>query len=187
MFLVFNQVWQKSGANFWGWPFSFFFFCLHLYLAENHHHHFALGLSFILFLEPRRCSKHAWVSWFLQPSRHLSRSCASNLCKPPAITSHSSTSFYLFFGLPFLSHQLLSVVPLLASFFIHSLHMPPPSQPLLYQKLFQSLNNRHLMNLPIVYFIFRDFSTYNSKHSHFCSLQLPFIFHSKYPTFRTIS
>ena len=41
------------------------------------------------------------VSWFLKPSRHLSRSCASNLCKPQAVMSHSSISFQLFFGLPF--------------------------------------------------------------------------------------
>ena len=61
----------------------------------------------------------------LQPSCHLSRSFASNLCKPLAIMSHSSTSFHLFFGLPFLSHQLLSVVPLLDPF-LHpfSTHAP---------------------------------------------------------------
>ena len=56
-------------------------------------------MCFLLFLEPSRCSLHAGVSRFLQPSRHLSRSCASNLCKPVAIMSHSSTSFHPFFGL----------------------------------------------------------------------------------------
>ena len=54
-----------------------------------------------LFLEPSRGSPHAGVSWFLQPSRHLSRFRASNLCKPLAVMSESSTSFHLFFGLPF--------------------------------------------------------------------------------------
>ena len=53
---------------------------------------------------------------FLQPSRHLTRSCASNLCKFLAVMSQSSTSFHLFFGLPFLSQQLLNVVPLLGLF-----------------------------------------------------------------------
>ena len=58
-------------------------------------------MCFLLFLEPSRGSPHAGVSWFLQPNRHLSRSRASNLCKPLAVMSHSSTSFHLFFGLPF--------------------------------------------------------------------------------------
>ena len=41
---------------------------------HHHHHHFAPGMLFLLFLEPSRGSPHAGVSWFLQPSRHLSRS-----------------------------------------------------------------------------------------------------------------
>ena len=58
-------------------------------------------MCFLLFLEPSRCSPYAEVSRFLQSSRQLLRSCASNLnCKPLAIMSHSSTSFHLFFGLP---------------------------------------------------------------------------------------
>ena len=68
---------------------------------HHHHHHFAPGMCFFLFLEPSRDSPHAGVSWFLQPSRHLSRSWASNLCRPLAVMSHSNTSFHLFFGLPF--------------------------------------------------------------------------------------
>ena len=66
-----------------------------------HHHHFAPGMCFLLFLEHSGGSPHAGVSWFLQLGRHLSQSCASNLCKPLAVMSHSSTSFHLFFGLPF--------------------------------------------------------------------------------------
>ena len=58
-------------------------------------------MCFLLFLEPSRRSPHVWVSQFLEPSRHLSQSCVSNLCKPLAITSHSRTSFRLFFGLTF--------------------------------------------------------------------------------------
>ena len=67
----------------------------------NYHHHFAPEMCFLLFLEPSRGSPHPGVSWFLQPSRHLLQSCATNLCKPLAVMSHSSTSFHLFFGLPF--------------------------------------------------------------------------------------
>ena len=58
-------------------------------------------MCFLLFLESSRGSPHAGVSWFLQPSCHLSRSCASHLCKALPIMSHSNTSFHLFFGLPF--------------------------------------------------------------------------------------
>ena len=79
----------------------------------NKHRHFVQKMCFLVFLEPSRCSPRAGVSWFLQPSRHLSRSCASNLCKPLAIMTHTSTYFLFFFGLPFLSDQLLSAVPLL--------------------------------------------------------------------------
>ena len=43
-------------------------------LNHHHHHHFAPGMLFLLFVEPSRGSPHAGVSWFLQPSRHLSRS-----------------------------------------------------------------------------------------------------------------
>ena len=57
-------------------------------------------MCFLLFLEPSRCSLHAGVSQLLQPSCHLSRSYASNFCKPLAIKSLSSTSFHLFFGFP---------------------------------------------------------------------------------------
>ena len=67
----------------------------------HHNHHFAPGMCFLVFLDPSRCYPHAGISRFLQPSRHLSQSCASNLCKPLAIMSHSSTSFHLFFGLSF--------------------------------------------------------------------------------------
>ena len=42
--------------------------------SHDHHHHFAPGMCFLPFLEPSRGSPHAGVSWFLQPSRHLSRS-----------------------------------------------------------------------------------------------------------------
>ena len=45
----------------------------------QHHHHFAPRMCFLLFLVPCRSSSHAGVSWFLLPSCHLSRSCASNL------------------------------------------------------------------------------------------------------------
>ena len=50
---------------------------------------------------PTDFSPHAGVSRFLPPSRHLSRSCASSLCKPLAIMSHSSTSFHFLFSFPF--------------------------------------------------------------------------------------
>ena len=71
-------------------------------------------MCFLLFLEPSRCSLHAKLSRFFPPSCHLSRSCVSNLCKPLAIMSNSSTSLNLVFCLSFsLSHQLLSVVHLL--------------------------------------------------------------------------
>ena len=110
-------------------------------------------MCFLLFLEPSGCSPHAEVSRFLQPTRHLSRSCAFNLCKPLAIMSHSSTSFHLFFGLCFFvpSTSKCSAVtgPL---FFIHSHHMPQQSQHLLSQKLFQSLYAGHFTNLLIVSF-----------------------------------
>ena len=75
-------------------------------------------MCIFLFLEPSRCSPYAVVSQFLQPSRHFRRSCVSNLCKHPAIMSHFSTFFHFFFDLPFLTHQLPSVVvPLLRLFF----------------------------------------------------------------------
>ena len=149
----------------------------------SHHHHFAPGMCFLLFMKSSRCSPQAGVSRYLQPSRHLSRYCASNFCKPLSIVSHSSTSFQLFFGFPFFipstSHW--------TSFFIPSFRMPLPSQPLLCHKLFQSLYTRHFKNLLIVYFIFQRFPTYHSQHSHFCGLQLPFIFHFQCPTFSTTS
>ena len=75
---------------------------LHLYLYL--HHHFAAGVCIpLLFLEPSWCSLQAGVCQFWQPSRHLLRSCAFNLCKPLAIMSHSSSFFHLFFCLLFLT------------------------------------------------------------------------------------
>ena len=74
-----------------------------------------------------------------------------NLWQSCHIATFLSISFSVFL---FLSHQLLALCLNGTSFFIYSLHMPQLSQPLLSQKLFQSLYTLHFMNLLIVYFIF---------------------------------
>ena len=45
---------------------------------------------FLPFLLPSRFSPDAGVRRYLQPGSHLARSCASKLCKPLAIVSHSN-------------------------------------------------------------------------------------------------
>ena len=97
----------------------------------------------------------------------------ANLWQPCHILVLLSTSFSVIL---FLSHQLLRVVLYWTPFFIHSLHLPQPTQPFLSQRLFQSRYTRHFTNLLIVHFIFQGFPTYHSQHSHFCGLQPPFIF-----------
>ena len=57
-------------------------------------------MCFLLFLESNRCFSHVGVSQFLQLSRHLSWSCASNFYKFLAIMSLSEL-FSISFGLPF--------------------------------------------------------------------------------------
>ena len=123
----------------------------------------------------------------LQPSCNPSRSVNPTfptLRQSCHILALLSISFSVFL---FFSHQIISVVSLSwSSFFIRFRHMSQPSQPLLSQKLFPSLYTRHhFTNLLIVYFIFQRFPTYHSQHSHFCSLQLPFIFHFQCPAFST--
>ena len=79
------------------------------------------------FWSPADVPLHAGVRRFLQPSCHLSRSCAFNLCKPLAVMSHSCTSLHLgFLVFLFLSHQLLSVLPLLDPF-LHSFSPHAPT------------------------------------------------------------
>ena len=125
-------------------------------------------MCFLLFLEPSRCSPHAGVSRFLQPSRHLSWSCTSNLCKLLAIMSHSSTSFHLFFGLPFFvptTSKCSSFTGLLSSFILST--CPNHRNLCSFRNSSQSLYTRHFTNLLIVYFIFQGFPTYHSQHLHF--------------------
>ena len=91
------------------------------------HHHFAPGMCFLLFLKPSRCSPYAGVSRFLQPSRHLSQSHVSNLCK----TSGNHVTFqhfypFFFSVFLFLFHQLLSVLPLLDPF-LHPFYPHAPT------------------------------------------------------------
>ena len=133
---------------------------------------FAPEMCLLLFQEPSKCSPPAGVSRFSQPSRHLLRSCASNLCKPLSNMSHSSTSFHLFFGLPFfvlstskcsafsgsLSSSLLSTCLnnrnfALSALFPISLH--PSSNASLYCLFYTSW-----------------FSTYHLQHSHLSSFIL---------------
>ena len=67
-----------------------------------------------------------WFScthWVLQPSRYLSRSCSPNLCKPIGNYVTLQHFFLLFFDF-FLTHQLLSVVPVLDLFLRLSRHAP---------------------------------------------------------------
>ena len=71
-----------------------------------------------------------------------------------------------------------------ASLFIHSLHMPQPSQLLFPQELFQFLYTNHFMNFLII--LFSRLSRHHLQHSHFCSLQFPFIVNFKSPTFSNI-
>ena len=118
----------------------------------------------------------------LQPRRHLSRSCASDVCKPLAITSLSNT-FHLFFGFPFLIHQLLSVVPLL-NFFLHPFS---PLAPVIAICFLRNSSNLSSCYTRLFTYLLQIFSTYHSQYSHFCSLQLPFFFYSQCSTFTTIN
>ena len=62
---------------------------------------------------------------FAAYSHHLSRSCASNLCKPLAIMSHSSTYLHLFFGLPCIvpsTFKCRALTRLLSSFILSICH-----------------------------------------------------------------
>ena len=151
-------------------------------------YHFAPGMCFLLFLEPSRGSPHVGVSCFLQPSRHLSRSCASILCKPLAVMSHSSTSFQLFFGLPFfvpsLSQSSDCIGPLSSSI----LSTCPNHRNLFSLRNFSNLTTPVISQISLLFILsFKVFSTYYSQHSHFCGLQPPFIFHFQCPAFSTIS
>ena len=103
----------------------------------------------------------------------------ANLWQSRHILAHLFVSFSV---LLFLSHQQLSVVPLLDAFLNLFSHMLQPSQPLLSQKLFQSLYTRHLTNLLIDYFILQGFTRYHLQHSHFCGLNFlsSFIFNARH-------
>ena len=92
------------------------------------------------------------------------RSCASNLCKPLAVSSHFSTSFNVFFGLPFLSHQLLKVVPLLDPF----LHLFSPRVSTI--ATFFSLRNSSNLTTPVISRIFSVFIlSYRFSHISFAT------------------
>ena len=79
-------------------------------------------MCFFLFVEPSRCSPQAEVIQFLQPSCNLSRSCASNLCMPLAITSHSSTLSISFSGFLF-----FPIKSYLLDLFLHSFSPHAPT------------------------------------------------------------
>ena len=111
-------------------------------------------------------------SRFLLPSRHLSSSCTSNLCKPLAIMSHSSTFSHLSFGLRFLSHQLLRALPLLDPFLHPFSPLVPTIAIFALSETLSISTSGHFTNLLIVYFICQDFPKYHSQHLHFCSLDL---------------
>ena len=144
-------------------------------------------MCFLLFLEPAEISRMQGLAGFcslVAIFHDLEHPTFANLWQSCHILVLLSTSFTVFL---FLSHQLLRVVPSLDPFFIHSLHMSQPSQPLFSHKPFQFHYTRHFMNLLIVHFIFQGFPTYHSQHSHFGGLQPTFFFHFQCPTFSTIS
>ena len=130
------------------------------YSLYQHHHHFARGMCFLLFLEPSRCSSHARVCQFLQPSRHLSPSCASNLCKPLTIMSHSSTSFHLFFGHPFFV-PLTSECSAFTGLFSSSILFPCPNH-----RNLRSLRNYFNLSTPVISRTFSLFVLYFKVFPH---------------------
>ena len=97
-----------------------------------HHYYFATG-GCILFLKPSDFPRRHRSAGFCSQLGHVSRSCASNLCKPVAIMFHCSTSLFRPFSYPPTSKCIVS---LWTSFFIYSLDMPQPPQPLFSQKFF---------------------------------------------------
>ena len=139
---------------------------------------------------PQKIFSHAGVNRFSEPSLHLSRSWGSNLCKPLAIMSRSSTSFHLFFVKHFLTHHFVSALPLLGLFFHpFSPHAPAIETFILAEILLifpHPLFHESSHNL-IIHFVPQGFSKYHSQHSHFCRLHFSFIFHSQCPTFRAVN
>ena len=98
-----------------------------------HHHYFAPGVR-ILFLKPSDSPARLGQPVFAAYSvifHDLVHPTFANLWLLCFITV-----LLLFFGI-FLNHQLPSVVSLWTSFFIYSLDMPQPSQPLFSQKFFR--------------------------------------------------
>ena len=96
-------------------------------MSYQHHRHFAPEISFLLFLEPNRCSPHAGSASYCRLVaifHDLVHPTFANLwqsCHIPALLS-ISFSVFLFF-----SHQLLSVVPSLGLF----LHPNSPHAPII--------------------------------------------------------
>ena len=153
----------------------------------SHHYHFAPEMRFFLFLEPSRCSPHAEVSRFLQLSRHLSWSCASNLCE----LWHSChiPALYLFFGFPFFVPSTSLKCSAFTGPLSSSIFSTCPNH-----RNLCCLKNSSNLSTPVISRIFSLFVLYFVTFPHIiCNnlisvvFQLPFIFHFECPTFSTIS
>ena len=100
------------------------------------------------------------IGWSSQPNLHREQPCASILCSPPAVIPHSTTSFHLFFGLPFLHHSSCNAV------LFCPLYMFESSQSLFRQEIINTLYSCHIKNLIFAYFSLQGFSTKHMQHSH---------------------
>ena len=107
--------------------------------------------EFAFFSGAQRKFPHTGVSWFLQPNRNVSRSSASNLCKPLRIMSHYSTSFYLLFGIPFFVPSTSKCSAFTGPFFSSILSTCP------YHRRLCSLRNSSNLSTPVILRIFSLF------------------------------
>ena len=130
-----------------------------------HHYYFAPG-GCILFLKPSDFPRRHRSAGFCSQLGHVSRSCASNLCKPVAIMFHCSTSLFR----PF-SYPPTSKCSVFMDLFLHLFsRQAPATATIVLTKILQYLHTRYVRNIFIVYFfILQGISKYLLQHSHFCS------------------
>ena len=185
----FDILWANfHGKPKWKIPLQKFF----LKPRKTIHDKLVASASIIFIILLQKCA--SFYSWsptdvfrmqFLQPSGKLSRSCASSLCKPLAIMSHSSTSFHLFFGLffcpltskcsAFPEPSFSSILSTSLFTFIHitfetfSKNFPCWSNPRCYSFLSSSFHTEYIAEVREPVFVSFGFTT---PCNHFCNLQL---------------
>ena len=122
--------------------------CFGFKLEKFYHHHFLASGVCTLFLKPSDFSRTPRSAGFSSLLGHLSRSCASNFCKPVAIMFHCSTSPFRRFSYPPTSRCSVFMDLFLHLFSRHA----PAIETIVLIKILQYLHTRYLRNILVVYF-----------------------------------